>query len=288
MKTLMQRRIREVLVSAWLMSSMPLWAADAAHDMQAMPSMPMPAMQDSADARDPNAYSDGYTLDSGPYALPGPRQLRLADEHAFWSVLVDRLEYANGDDNSFSSYDAQAWFGRTYDRAVIKAEGSVDSGNLEDSQTELLWSHAVAPFWDAQLGARQDSGDAPDRTWLAVGVQGLAPYWFDVEATAYWGESGRAAVQLKAEYELLITQRLILQPRLEMNVYGQNDPATGAGSGLSDVTAGLRLRYEFNRQFAPYVGVEWVNLYGNTADYARTNGEDVHDTQWVAGVRFWF
>ena len=271
------------VVAALLGMSMPLFAADAPHDAHAMSTI-----SDDTVHRDPNAYADGYTLHSGPYALPGVHPMPMADEHLFWAVLVDRLEYANGDDNSFSTYDTTAWIGNSYDRVVIKAEGDVDAGNVVDSQTQLLWSHAISSFWDAQLGVSNNSGDAPDRNWLAMGVQGLAPYWFDVEATVYWGENGRTALQLKTDYELLITQRLILQPRLEMNAYGQNDPATGAGSGLSDVAAGLRLRYEFNRQFAPYIGVEWVSLYGNTADYARANGEDTHDTQWVAGVRFWF
>jgi len=113
---------------------------------------------------------------------------------------------------------------------------------------------------------RQDSGTGPDRTWLAFGIQGLAPYWFDVDATAYVGSSGRAALRLSGEYELLLTQRLILQPRMEVNLYGRRDEARGLGSGLADAAAGLRLRYEFSRQFAPYVGVEWAGKFGQTAD----------------------
>lgn len=240
------------------------------------------------DARDPHAYSGGYTLDSGKYALPGPRQLRLADEHSFGSLLVDRLERVDTREGNATAYEAQAWFGRNYDRLVIKAEGDYGKGKLQEARTELLWGHAVATFWDTQLGVRYDSGVGPDRGWLAFGVQGLAPYWFEVDAAAYVGDNGRTAFRLEAEYELLLTQKLVLQPRLEINAYGKNDEALGIGSGLSDGAAGLRLRYEFTRQFAPYVGVERAGKFGKTADLARIAGEKTDETRWVAGVRFWF
>ncbi|GIX39688.1 MAG: hypothetical protein KatS3mg128_0737 [Silanimonas sp.] len=189
-----------------------------------------------ADARDPHAYSNGLTLESGPYALPGPRQLRLSDEHAFGSVLLDRLERVYTKDGNATAYDAQAWFGGTYDRLVLKAEGDVAKGKLEEARTEVLWGHAIASYWDTQLGVRQDSGTGPDRTWLAFGIQGLAPYWFNVDATAYVGSSGRTALRLSGEYELLLTQRLILQPRMEVNLYGRRDEARGLGSGLADAS----------------------------------------------------
>lgn len=240
------------------------------------------------DARDPHAYSGGYTLDSGKYALPGPRQLRLADEHSFGSLLVDRLERVDTREGNATAYEAQAWFGRNYDRVVIKAEGDYGQGKLQEARTELLWGHAIATFWDTQLGVRYDSGVGPDRGWLAFGVQGLAPYWFEVDAAAYVGDKGRTAFRLGAEYELLLTQKLVLQPRLEINAYGKSDEALGIGSGLSDGVAGLRLRYEFTRQFAPYVGVERAGKFGKTADLARAAGEKTDETRWVAGVRFWF
>jgi copper resistance protein B len=227
----------------------------------------------SAEARDPHAYSDGYTLDSGLYALPGTRQLRLADEHNFGSVLFNRLERGFGDTSSSTAYDTQAWFGRDYDRLVIKAEGDVARGKLQEARTEVLWGHAIAPFWDAQLGLRNDSGGtAPERTWLALGVQGLAPYWFGVDAATYVGDNGRIALRLSGEYEILLTQKLILQPRVELNFYGQDDVAREIGSGLANGVAGLRLRYEINRQFAPYLGVERSNKFGNTADLVRASG----------------
>ena len=240
-----------------------------------------------ADARDPHAYSDGYTLTEGPYAQPGPRQLKLADEHAFWSVLGDRLEYQEDSDSTV--YDIQAWYGTTYNRFVIKAEGDIADGTLEESSTELLWGHALNAYFDTQFGVRLDQYDeGKDRQWLAIGMQGLAPYWFELDVTAYVGDDGRTALSAEAEYGLLLTQRLILQPRAELNLYGKDDLDNRLGSGLSDLAVGLRLRYEFSRQFAPYIGVEWTDTYGDTADYRRAAGEDTSGTQFVAGLRFWF
>lgn len=240
------------------------------------------------DARDPHAYSGGHPLGVGLYALGPTRQLKLADEHNFGALLMNRFERTGSSDENAFSYDAQAWFGRDYNRLVLKAEGDLVNGKTSEARTELLWGHAFEPFWDAQLGVRADSGGGPERRWLALGVQGLAPYWFELDATAYLGEGGRTALRLGAEYELLLTQKLILQPRVEFNVYGQADEAREIGAGLSSSTAGLRLRYEFSRQFAPYVGVEWKRKHGATADLARDEGARTQETRWVAGVRFWF
>lgn len=249
--------------------------------------MQMQGGSEPADARDPHAYSDGYTLTEGPYAQPGPRQLKLADEHAFWSVLGDRLEYQEDSDSTV--YDIQAWYGTTYNRFVIKAEGDIADGTLEESSTELLWGHALNAYFDTQFGVRLDQYDeGKDRQWLAIGMQGLAPYWFELDVTAYVGDDGRTALSAEAEYELLLTQRLILQPRAELNLYGKDDLDNRLGSGLSDLALGLRLRYEFSRQFSPYIGVEWTDTYGDTADYRRAAGEDTSGTQFVAGLRFWF
>jgi len=233
------------------------------------------------DARSPD-YSDGHGFGD----LPRPV---FADEHNFASLLVDRLEYVDTDDRNSTTYDLQAWFGRDYDRIVLKAEGDIDSGTLEEASTELLWGHAIATFWDTQLGVRYDSGEeGPDRTWLAFGVQGLAPYWFEVDATAYIGESGRSAFSFEAEYELLLTQKIILQPRFEMDWYGKNDDERGIGSGASTAAFGIRLRYEIRREIAPYIGVEWTQQYGDTKDFTRAAGGDPSETRFVAGLRFWF
>ncbi|AJW43453.1 MULTISPECIES: copper resistance protein B [Ralstonia] len=242
------------------------------------------------DARDPDAYSGGYQLGTGKYALGDPRHMMMmADEHNFGSVLVDRLEWVHGSDANATAYELQARFGSVYNKAVLKAEGDVSKGRFEEARTELLWSHAVSTFWDTQLGIRNDTGfGRPARNWVAFGVQGLAPYWFDLEATAYVGNSGRTALRLSSEYELLLTQRLILQPRVEANFYGKRDPDLAIGSGLSNATAGLRLRYEFSRQFAPYIGVERSQSFGGTANMIEAAGGRRGETRFVAGVRLWF
>ncbi|MEK7815908.1 MAG: copper resistance protein B [Pseudomonadota bacterium] len=254
---------------------------DTSIDMGKMDHGAMQGGDPPPDARDPHAYSGGYTLDPA-------RPLRMGDEQNFGSLLVDRLESARTRDNSFTTYELQGWFGRDYDRAVLKAEGKIDGGKLQNARTELLWGHAVAAYWDTQLGVRYDSGEKPDRRWLAFGLQGLAPYWFEVDATAYVGEAGRTALRLDAEYELLLTQKLILQPKVETNFYGKSDAARGLGSGLSDVSVALRLRYEIRREFAPYVGIERSNKYGGTADFARAAGQRTSESRVVAGLRFWF
>ncbi len=233
------------------------------------------------DARDPHAYSGGYSF--GPL----PRHA-MGDGLNFGSLLVDRLESVRTRDNSFTAYELQGSYGGDYNRAVLKGEGEVDGGKLHDARTELLWSHAVSAYWNTQLGMRYDSGLKPERQWLAVGVQGLAPYWFEIDATVYVGEQGRTALRFDAEYELLLTQKLILQPRFEVNIYGKSDTARERGSGLSDAALGLRLRYEIQREFAPYVGIERSNKYGGSADFARAEGQRTSEMRVVAGVRFWF
>ena len=254
-----------------------------AHDMGSMQGGKAPP-----DARDPHAFADGLTLVSGPYVLPHQQRLKLADEHKLFSLLVDRLEAVQTADEVSTAYDLQAWFGRDYDRAVLKAEGHYEANAFKDTSTELLWSHAVTPYWNRELGVRYDGGEDPSRTWLAFGFQGLAPYWFEVDATAYIGEEGRTALGLEAEYETLLTQKLILQSRIETSLYGKDDAARGIGSGLADTSVGFRLRYEIRREFAPYVGVEWAGKFGGTADYARAAGKPTSETKAVAGLRFWF
>ena len=240
-------------------------------------------------ARDPDAYSDGYVRNAGKYGLPPSDALMMSDMHNFGSVNFDRFEYVQAGGEGWTAYDGEAWYGSTYNRTVIKAEGEVASGKLRASKTQLLWRHAVATFWDTELGARFDYGQgAPNRGWLAFGVKGLAPYWFEVDATAYIGPSGRTALGLKVKYDILLTQKLYLQPSVEMNFYGKDDERWGIGSGMADNTAGLRLKYEVTRQLVPYVGVEWSRKFGKTADYAKAAGDTKQEIRFVAGLSFRF
>ncbi len=240
-----------------------------------------------ADARDPHAYADGNTLTVGAYVRTGSPPLKLADEHTFWSVMGERFEYQKDDD--ITLFDLQAWYGKTYNRFLVKTEGELHKGRLEESSTDLLWSHAVSAYFNTQIGLRLDQFDeGQNQQWLAFGLAGLAPYWFELDMTAYLEIDGQTALSAEAEYELLLTQKLILQPQGGLTLYGKNDPEHGAGSGLSNITLGLRLRYEYTRQFAPYIGVEWINTYGNTAGFRRDAGLSRSNSQMVAGLRFWF
>ncbi len=233
------------------------------------------------DARDPD-YSDG--VDGG--AMSGMRGMH--GHSILASVIIDRLEQFHGDDTNGQAIDAQAWYGSDLNKLWFKLDGERSDGRLGATRSEVLWNHAFAAYWGWQAGARHDFGEGPGRNWAAFGFQGLAPYWFDVQATAYIGEAGRTALRVETEYDVLLTQRLILQPDVEVNFYGKNDAARGIGSGLSDIDVGLRVRYEVTRKFAPYVGVVWSRKFGKTADYARADFSQVEDTQLVAGVRLWF
>lgn len=247
-------------------------------------SMTMGEMQGGAappDARDPDAYAEGVHRQP----MPG---MDMADNESHGMLLIDQLEYGWNDDSESLIFDMQGWYGNDYDKIWLKAEGSNTPDGLGATRTELLWDHAIATFWGAQLGVRHDAGEGPTRNWLAVGVQGLAPYWFDVDAAVYLGESGRSAARLDVEYDLLLTQRLVLQPNLQLNLYGKSDPARAIGAGLSNAEVGVRLRYEFSRQFAPYIGVSWERKFGETADFARSACKDVRERQWLVGVRMWF
>ncbi|MHB1056421.1 MAG: copper resistance protein B [Rhodanobacter sp.] len=233
-----------------------------------------------ADARSGD-YSDGI-------AASPMHGLHMHGDVPTDMLLIDRLEAFRGRAGNGQSWEAEGWYGSDTDKLWLRSEGERGRGGLEDGEVEALWNRAVAAFWSTQLGVRHDSGAGPRREWAAFGVQGLAPYWFEIEATAYVGSSGRTAARLRADYELLFTQRLILQPELEADFHGWSDPARGIGSGLADAKLGLRLRYEIRRQFAPYIGVVWTHRFGATADFAREGHQAVFDRQWVAGVRIWF
>ncbi len=211
-----------------------------------------------------------------------------ADDPLLLTVILDQLEMRDvGGDNALS-WDGQGWLGRDLRKIWLKTDGERAAGNTEEAELQFLYSKAVARYWDIQVGMRHDFEPSPSRSWAAIGFKGLAPYFFDIDAAAFIGESGRTALRFEAEYELLLTQRLILTPDIEINLYGQNDPDVGIGSGLSEIEAGLRLRYEIRREFAPYVGVNWARMFGSTADFAKIAGRDTSEAQLVIGLRTWF
>ena len=210
------------------------------------------------------------------------------DDPVLTMVLVDQFEVRDADDENPLVFEGQAWIGQDLKKLWIKLDGEREDSETEELELQALYSKAIATYWDFQFGVREDFEPSPSRSWAVIGLQGLAPYFFEVDTALFVGESGRTALRLEAEYELLFTQRLILTPEFEVNLYGKNDRDTGRGSGLSDIEIGLRLRYELRREFAPYIGVNWTRKYGNSADFSRAAGDKVSDTQFVLGVRMWF
>ena len=207
----------------------------------------------------------------------------------FSSVMTDQLEYRAGDGEESLNWDGQAWLGSDNDKAWFKTEGEKPIGeSLDELETQLLYSHRISDFFDAQIGARYDFEPDPERAYGVVGVQGLAPMFFEIDAAAFISEKGDLSARFEAEYDLLITQKLVLQPLLEINVAADDVEELGIGRGLNDSEVGLRLRYEIAREFAPYVGLSWQRLFGQTADFARADGHDDDNLSFVAGVRMWF
>ena len=202
--------------------------------------------------------------------------------------ILDQLELRDAAGDSNLSWDGQGWFGKDLRKLWFKTEGERAGGSTTEAELQFLYSKAIAKYWELQIGVRHDFKPSPSRSWAAIGIQGLAPYFFETDIALFIGESGRTALRLESEYELLLTQRLILTPDIEVNFYGQDDTDLGLGSGLSDLEVGLRLRYEIRREFAPYIGVNWTKLFGNTADFARFAGEDTSEAQLVIGLRAWF
>ena len=221
-------------------------------------------------------------------SVSGDARADMEDDPLLVTVILDQIETRDAGGDNTLSWDGEAWLGKDLHKIWFKADGERTAGSTDEAELQFLYSKAIVRYWDFQLGVRHDFEPSPNRSWAAIGFKGLAPYFFDIDAAAFIGESGRTALRFEAEYELLFTQRLILTPDIEINLYGQNDPDVGIGAGLSDLEAGLRLRYEFHRQFAPYIGVNWSRLFGDTADFARIAGEKSSETQLVIGFRAWF
>lgn len=211
----------------------------------------------------------------------------MDDTAPFGMAQFDQLEWRDTQAGNALGWDGRVWYGNDYDKAVLKSEGDRVDGRYGGS-AELLWDRVISRWWSLQAGVAHDFGEGPSRSWAAFGVQGLAPYWFEVEALVYVGEQGRTAARFSTEYEMFLTQRLVLQPKLELELFGKDDVDNGIGSGFSDAQLGLRLRYEIRREFAPYIGVVWSRKLGETADLARAHGGDVDEAQFVAGLRVWF
>lgn len=215
-----------------------------------------------------------------------------ADRTVRTFLLADLLEFTPGGQGRPIRFDGLGWIGGDYNRVWLRAEGerpTSESGG--EAQGELFYGRLISPFWNAIGGVRVDTrsqlGDRATRALLAAGLEGLAPYWFVVEPTLYVSQKGDISARFTTSFDVLLTQRLIAQPRLELNAALQAVPRFGVGSGLNESDLGLRVRYEIRREFAPYVGVSWRRRYAGTAELSRRSGEAVTDGVFSVGLRLW-
>lgn len=231
-----------------------------------------------------------YAADAifGPEAMARARALLREENGSFRTtmVLADELEWSRQDGNGIQRWDLQGWYGGDHDKLWLKSTGEHDT----DTHAELqaLWSHAVLPFFDLQAGLRHDFQEGPARSHAVLGLQGLVPYEFELDAALFLSERGDLGARVEFSHDLRLTQRLILQPELELELSAQDIPELGTGSGLGSGEFGLRLRYEIMREFAPYLGLRYARQFGATRDYAQAVGEPERGWQFVLGLRAWW
>ena len=253
----------------------------------------MPAAAASMPAAAPPPIPTDHAADAlyDPAVMARARAAMIRENGGmtFSQLMVDRAEYRAHKGGDRYHWEGEGWIGGDINRLAIKSEGegAVD-GALHRAELQALYSRAIDPWWNLIAGVRHDIRPQPQRSYAAIGIEGLAPYWFEVEAQAFLSDRGDAHLRIEGSYDQRITQRLILQPAAELNVAAQDVPELGIGAGLSDVELGLRLRYELAREFAPYVGINWERRVGDSARFARAAGEGASTTSLVMGLRFWF
>jgi len=239
-----------------------------------------------ADARSSD-YSDGYEY-------RGMAGWEETDEISVSKIIADQMEYrSNNNGNNSLRWEMQGWRGTDYNKLWVKFEGDHEpTTSVGALELQTLYSHSVSAFWDVQLGGRYDRFYSPglinDRFLAVIGFQGLAPYWFEVEPALFVSDQGDVSARITATYDLLFTQRLVLQPRFEVNAALTEVPQFGVGKGVNDIQLGMRLRYEVRREFAPYIGIAWQKEFGATADLVRAGGDAVSNISLIAGLRWWF
>ncbi len=258
------------------------------HDSTAIVAMPANAMPANATQADAMQATPVPTDAERAAAFPKVSAHAMHDNRLVSMLIVDHLETWSKNSQRGLRWDLQGWIGGDIDRVWLRSEGERRGSRTEAADIELLYGHSVSPWWDVLAGVRHDFTAGPAQDRLAIGAQGLAPYKFDVEATAYLGNDGRSSVRIQGEYELLLTNRLILQPKLEVQLSDRRDLRRHIGAGLSTAEIGLRLRYEISRRFAPYVGIVDERSFSGTAVLRSNSGEPTHETRIVGGLRFWF
>jgi len=267
--------------------------ATPAQDAQTAPETSPPTDEPAVGSQPPPAIPRDHAADAywGNAAMAPSRDALLEENGAFSGSMlkIDRFEreFRRGADGYHLK--GEAWLGGDLNRAVIEVEGETATrGPVERFETQLHYSRAIAPYFNLRAGVRHDFRPGPQRSYAVLGVQGIAPYWFDVEGLLFLSTRGHLSARIEGSVDQRLTQKLILQPRAELNFAAQDDRAIRVGAGLSDAELGLRLRYEISPQFAPYIGVEWNRSVGRTAHYVRAAGEDADTVSLLAGVRFWF
>jgi len=268
------------------------------HDMGAMPGMTMPGIEQTGtalpagNAPAPKPPMDHYAdrfFPAGDMDRSRMQSMREQGGRTFYQVMFNLAEVQVRDGRDGYRWDGEAFVGGDINRLWLKSEGEgAFREGLETAEIQALYAHAIGPYFNLQAGVRHDFQPSPTRTYATVGFEGLAPYMFEVEGAAFLSNKGELLGRLEGYYDQRITQRLILQPRVELNLSAQDVPQIRLGSGLTDAELGLRLRYEISRRFAPYVGISYEAKTGRTADFARADGKDPTTTSFVAGVRFWF
>lgn len=230
------------------------------------------------------ALTDADRTAAFPAGLEGHA---VHDSTTNYMLLFDQIEW-QGTGSGGASWENTSWVGGDRSRLWLRTEGETEEGRVDNAYVDVLWGRMFSRWWDVVAGVRQDFRPGDPQTWVGAGVQGLAPYWFEVEATGYVGAGGRTHARFEVEYELLLTNRLILQPLVEVEFFGKSDRERGRGAGLNTVETGVRLRYEIRREFAPYVGLTWERRFFGTADFARAAGEDIGGARMAFGLRTWF
>lgn len=202
---------------------------------------------------------------------------------SFFSAMISQNEIRTGAGRPFYRWDGEAWYGDNSNRLWLKSEGSVSagSGEVDEAEAQILYGRPVTAFFDFQAGARYDFDPSPSRAWMTFGFEGLAPFFYwHVGAFVFLSDGGHAAMRLEASHEVFLTQRLILEPQVEMNFYAKGEPGRGIAKGLSDLDSGLRVRYEIRRQLAPYIATTYQGGAGN--------GSGNDGFHFAAGVRAWY
>ena len=286
------------LLGAAVLATLPRGASAQQHEHDAHGEHgehgePTPAAAPSRPSDDGSSEFEHSPPDPPAETLPAMphremlRMMTMDDTARFGRVTFDQLERRAQSGHDATAWEAWAYYGSDIDKAWLKTEGRRAADATHDARIEGLWDHVFARWWSAQTGLRHDFGAGGTRDWWAIGVQGLAPGLFETELTAYL-RNDEVALRASIEYDLLLTQRLVLQPALDGNAFSRADPGRGRGSGITDAAFGLRLRYEIRREFAPYIGVRHEHRFGRTADLARDAGELDRDWQAVAGLRAWW